>query len=436
MSSGSSERRPGTSLAIRITAWYVGAFIATLALLAALAIPAVHDAADREDAIVVDSTIERHLAVLATSKLPAYREAVEQSERLGERPVAVRVQDASGRTLYQHGDLTATVRAASRTTRELRLDLGALDAPSSAMLGRLRPGVLALAVAGVVLALVGGFYVTRRGLAPIRDLAATADAVSSSGDLSRRVPERGTGDELDELSRLFNRMLDRNQALVRGMREALDNVAHDLRTPLTRLRGSAEVALRTHDGAVALGTLADTVDETDQVLAMLRTLMDISEAENGLMRLHRERASLAQLAANTVELYAHVAEEAGVTLSASVPEDVVAMVDPMRIRQALANLVDHAIKYTPHGGAVTIEVLREHTSAVVRVRDTGEGISPDVLPRIWERLYRGDPSRAQPGLGLGLSLVKAVVEAHGGTVSAASEPGHGATFTICIPRTT
>lgn len=434
MSSEPIDRRPRTrSLVARITAWYALAFIAMLAALVAFAASTIHDAIEREDAVIVETKVARHVAVLATDGLTRYRSAVEDSARLGDDEVAVRVRDDAGNTLYQHGNLSASLHTASRTTRELRVDVGAVAAPWQAIVDRMRPGMVVLLVAALLLATVGGFVVTRRALRPIRTLAAAARDVTISGDLSRRVPANDRGDELDELSVLFNRMLERNQRLVRGMRDALDNVAHDLRTPLTRLRANAEVALRSDDALAAREALGETIEETERVLAMLRTLMDISEAESGIMRLDRSRVGLAQLAEDVVALYEHVADEAGIVLTIDRADDVIVDVDAARIRQAIANLVDNAIKYNRRGGRVTIAVSQVGSDALIRVIDTGEGIPAESLPRIWDRLYRADPSRSRPGLGLGLGLVRAIVDAHGGSVAVDSKLGGGTTFTISLP---
>jgi signal transduction histidine kinase len=254
-----------------------------------------------------------------------------------------------------------------------------------------------------------------------------------TGRTDARVPVTETGDALGELSVLMNAMLDRIDAVLSGMRGALDNVGHDLRTPMTRLRGVAEAALASDDPATLREALADCLEESDRAVAMLNTLMDISEAETGAMMLRREAVDLADLVRQTVDLYEDVAEERGVTITTRIDSDLSIPLDRSRMRQVLANLLDNAIKYTPPGGAVEMTATRDGDNAVLIVSDTGVGIPADELPRIWERLYRGDKSRSTRGLGLGLSLVKAIVEAHGGSVAVDSAPGAGSRFTLRLP---
>ncbi len=288
----------------------------------------------------------------------------------------------------------------------------------------------------VLIGISGGLFLAFRALRPIRDLIHTVRCIDE-GKMDTRVPSSQTGDELEELVRLFNRMLSRIETLITGMREALDNVAHDLRTPITRLRSTIETALQSEAGADHLReALMDTAEEAERINTALGTLMDISEAEKGIMNLKLEKADIVALIREVVELYQYVAEDKGVTVATSLPGALYAWMDSNRIRQVLANLVDNAVKFTPAGGRIEIGASAAETGVAIRITDTGMGIPAQDLPRIFDRLFRGEKSRSHHGLGLGLSMVQAVVRAHQGSIEVESHAGQGSVFSVVLPGPT
>ena len=196
------------------------------------------------------------------------------------------------------------------------------------------------------------------------------------------------------------------------------------------------MALRTRAGEDGCReALADCIEESDRMLKMLNTLMDISEAESGAMTLDLEEVKGCDLIGEVVDLYRYVAEDKGVGIETACLQELHFRADALRLRQALGNLVDNAVKYTPRGGSVEVKAWGEGGRVLIAVSDTGIGMGPEELPRIWDRLYRSDRSRSQRGLGLGLSLVKAIVEAHKGEVRVSSERGKGSVFTVSLPET-
>ena len=290
-------------------------------------------------------------------------------------------------------------------------------------------------VAVMVLSFIGGLQLTSRTLTPLRKLIEKFRATIATGSMDVRAATGRTGDELDELATLFNGLLEKIKLLIAGMQGSLDNIAHDLRTPLMRLQGIAEMALSSEaDPEVLREALMDSLEESKRIGSMLNALMDISESEAGTMRLNTDGVNLLRLIEEVVDLYSFVAEGKEISLHTACDQDLHLTADPTRMRQALANLLDNALKYTRPGGRVDIEARQNQAEIVITVSDTGIGIPPGELPNVWNRLYRGDQSRSEHGLGLGLSLVKAIVQAHRGKVAVLSEPGVGSVFSITLPK--
>jgi signal transduction histidine kinase len=454
--------RISQALGLRLAAWYLGTFLASTLVIGGLTYGLLASLLESRDHDIIQSTLREYATRYQAGGLPALARAIEIEQRSGSRePLFVRLIGPFDDVLlyslpetWGAFDLSAVpggpdaiwsqVRASDRNAvLEVAtinvgggtvLQVGKTSEARNQLLSNFRRVLMLGAGLALIIGVAGGIFLTRSTLKPLRDLRDAVRRILQTGQTDDRVPVYGTEDAVDELSGLFNAMLARITTLIHGMRNALDHVAHDLRTPMTRLRVTAESALATNEPARHREALSDCLEESERVLSMLTTLMDISEAETGTMKLNVTEVTLAQLAAEVVALYEDTAEDAGVSLRADVPAELSVPADRDRLRQALANLVDNAVKYTPRGGRVDLAASSEPGAVVIRVSDTGPGISAQDLPRIFDRLYRGDQSRATRGLGLGLSLVRASVEAQGGSVSVRSTPGSGATFEIRLPR--
>lgn len=289
----------------------------------------------------------------------------------------------------------------------------------------------------IIVAAGVGWFMAKRAVSGVEAVTRTAQKISG-GSLQERVPVKPRGDEIDQLATTFNHMLDRIQILLTEIKEMSDNIAHDLRSPITRIRGVAEVVLTTGASLVEYeGMAASTIEECDRLLDMINTMLLISKTESGVDKLSREEVDIAGLVRDACELFAPVAEDKRVSLSCHVPGKSLLSGDKRMIQRMLSNILDNAVKYTPSGGRVEVSVSEnEKQDIVVSVQDTGAGISKADLPRIFERFYRCDQSRSQAGTGLGLSLARAIARAHGGDITVVSSPNQGSTFTIILPKPT
>ena len=429
---------------LRIALWY-----ATLFVLGALAIVLftyylTKVSIEQRDRQILQSKLGDYVGAYARGGINTLAATVRAEQQAAPERLFVRVVNRGVEAIVLSSpngwDPTTIETAAVSLPDGTLVQVGKSSEARDDLLARFRAALGLVTLLVVVIALSGGWLVTQSAVTPIRRLTGAVRQIIRTGRTDARVPidsTPGSTDAIGELIELFNLMLDKIEGVVSAMRGALDNVSHDLRTPLTRLRGTAELALASPpDVERYREALALCVEESDRVLVMLNTLMDISEAESGAMRLRHEPVRLAEVVERAVELYKDVAETKGITLDVTMDGDAAGVMvngDRMRLEQVAANLIDNAVKYTPTGGRVEVQAGSENGTAVLRVEDSGPGIPSDELPRIWTRLFRGDASRAERGLGLGLSLVKAIVQAHGGTVAVESAPGQGSTFRVSLP---
>ncbi len=294
-----------------------------------------------------------------------------------------------------------------------------------------------VATMGLLIGLAAGvgWFMARRAVSGVEAISRTAQSISG-GTLEKRVPVKTRGDEIDQLAMTFNQMLDRIQTLVTEIREMTDNIAHDLKSPITRIRGIAEVTLTNEKSIGEYESMAaSTIEECDRLLDMINTTLMISKTESGVDKPSREEIDLSGLVKEACELFEPTAEDKGVTLTYDVPGKSRLIGDNRMIQRMLSNLLDNAIKYTPSGGTVNVSLSENGKGGiVVTFKDTGIGISSGDLLRIFERFYRCDQSRSQPGIGLGLSLARAIARAHGGDIEVTSHLNQGSTFTITLPK--
>ena len=255
--------------------------------------------------------------------------------------------------------------------------------------------------------------------------------------MERRVPLTGRGDEIDQLSEVFNHMLERIQSLIKQMREIIDNIAHDIKSPIARIRGIAELTLTGEKSPNEYVTMAaGAVEECDRLLSVVNTMLEISETEAAVVVLTLSDVDISALVEDACDLFRPLAEDKGLNLKVNTGFDCLVHGDRKKLQRVFANLLDNAIKYTAPGGNITISTKKSDKGVIVSVHDTGIGIPSDEIPHVFDRFYRADKSRSIPGAGLGLSLVQAIVQRHGGEVKVSSSPSLGSTFTVILPQKT
>lgn len=316
------------------------------------------------------------------------------------------------------------------------LQVGKNSQESIAFLSSLRIIFIKTAVPVLLLGVFVGISLTYRAIKPIRNIVTAVDKLIRTGEIKTRVSvDHITGKgQLNELVVIINKMLARNQETFDAMRNSLDNVAHDLRTPMTRLRGSAEAALISDDHDSIHDSLADCLEESDNVLQMLNSMMDLAEIESGAMKLKISTFKISAILDQVIDLYEIIAEDSNMTINTDIHDNLEIKGDRIRLKQVFANLIDNAIKYSPDNSIINVVVRQKGKAIVVSVQDQGLGIEGQDKVLIFNRLYRADASRSKHGIGLGLSLVKGIVEAHNGRITVESfGTDKGSTFKVALP---
>ena len=459
-------RRVRKTVGFRLAVWSSAIFILSSLMLFVVAYFLLSSSLEGKDKDAIQLKLKAYAEEYEVGGLPAFTRRIESERNSGKlRDHIVRLANSNASTLllvppddgttYDLGQLSKASTdadhwlqlqavgeddvldvASTRLSDGSLLQVGAGPDEREDVLDRFRNKFVIILAGAFAFGIGGGTLLSARALRPVRGLIAALHPIIESDQLKARVPVEATGDEIEQLSRLLNQALERIDRVVESMRESLDNVALDLRTPMTRLRGIAEMALSSKpDLEGCREALSDSLEESGNILAMLNTLMEISEAEANSTRLDLSEMNFSQVVEQVVEMYRLVAEERDISIEAKYPRDLEVVADRSRLVQAVANLMDNAVKYTPNGGRVDVEAQRDTREVILTVRDTGAGISANEAEKIWDRSYRGDASRAQRGLGLGLSLVKAVVQAHKGSVVMSSELGSGSCFTLHLPIT-
>ena len=357
-------------------------------------------ASSMHNRLILDEMVEH-----AASKSTTYRIAGESADGR-HRPVAVRVRKSR---LYDGCVLSVGYNVTKDELHAVRM--GALVGSSLVFVWLVGAGL--------------GAFLGRRFTAPLRKIADAAGSIAA-GDYSARVPVMSEGQEIVDLENAFNCMAAETEKTLSDLRSLTDDIAHDLRTPLTRIRAAAETAALA-DGEHPLAE--DVCEEASSMLEMINTMLDISQTESRIRRTPREQIEMVAFVRHVIELYSVLAEESSISLSAAMPDaPLYVSAHKGRLQQMLGNLLDNALKFTPDGGR--IEVRLESDPFSLSVANTGPGISEEDIPHIFKRFWRGDDSRSLPGNGLGLALVKAIVTSYGGSVKCESTPGEWTVFTV------
>ncbi len=457
------------SLSFRLVAWYAGLLTVVFVLIGALTFVFLRHYLEA-NILDIQSRRARQiaytlLAVIRPSDEPVVAQQVEAlySPEVNDR--FIRITRADGQVVYASGPpkddsfdptrvpkppltqtvefsrkeilsrgalLLAAVPYGKRGTSRYVVEVGVSNLRTEGTLRRL---LIMLAIGlpiAVCVAVTGGFVLVRRALKPVERIAHQAEEITQH-NLSQRLPVMQTGDELERLSISLNHMISRLEDSFQSSKQFVGDASHELRTPLTVLRGELEGLAQ--DGQLrpqTRETLGSMLEEVDRLAEIVEGLLALSRLDAGEAHSEWVPFDLAQLAATTAEQMSLLAEDKDITVVCDSSPGVIVEGDRARMKQVIVNLLDNAIKYTPSGGRVRLEIAHADGCAVLEVADDGIGIPADALPHVFKRFYRvdGSRSREQGGAGLGLSIVKSICAAHGAQVEVASVPGKGSRFRI------
>ena len=283
-----------------------------------------------------------------------------------------------------------------------------------------------------IISFIGVIYIAQKILTPLSTLNHSIIDIKN-GRLSSRVKLPKFKDELYDLSLIFNQMINQIELLVKALNETVDNIAHDLKTPISRSRITAEIALQNGTYDELKNASEETIENCDKILAIIHAILTTARYDAKAVKLNKIFFKIDDLIDELVNLYFFIAEEKSITIGINC-HDTIIWADRIILKQAIANILDNAIKYSPSNAKIQISSIENENEYTIQILDEGPGIPSDEISKIWERLYRGDKSRHEPGLGLGLSLVKVFIESHDGQISVKSELGIGTLFTISLPK--
>lgn len=457
------------TLAFRLTLWYAGIFMLSACVAFFFFYLLITSVIRQQTDQGLSSAVRTFSSILSTQGTQAVkRQALLEAQAAGEKKIFFRLlyntgqvfsssnmsywrdiginKDAINRLLNDAGPVFDTISIPDRK-HQVRILYAVLGPGMIVQLGRSmenytriieafrRIFVITMAVLFVLAAIVG-WFMAKRALAGVETVTQTARMISDRS-LDDRVPVKTQVNEIDQLAITFNQMLDRIQKLVTEIKEMNDNIAHDLKSPITRIRGIAEVSLTTESTLQEYENMAgNTIEECDRLLDMINTMLIISKTEAGLGQFDNKELDIARVVQEACELFLPMADNEGVALVCDAPARLIIYGDIRMVQRMISNLLDNAVKYTPEGGHIKVAAqLGSQQSIQISIKDTGMGISTEDMRHIFERFYRCDPSRSRTGTGLGLSFARAIARAHGGDITVSSEPDKGSTFTVVLPKT-